>query len=125
MRIDRWLWVVRLFKTRSRASDACRKGKIAVSGRTAKASHILKVGDIVEWREAPIVRRFRVLAFTEKRVAAKIARELVEEITAPADLELLRQVRRDPLAVFTAYREKGSGRPTKRERRRIDEWQGD
>lgn len=120
-RIDQWLWAARLFKTRSLANQACRGGRIQIAGKTVKPAHPLRPGEVVFLKQPPIVRQYLVKNLAVKRVSAALARELVEEITPAADLEKLAQARRDPLGVIFAHREKGSGRPTKKERRSLEE----
>lgn len=120
IRLDKWLWAVRLFKTRTQASEACRSGKIVMGDAVVKASRTVRLGDEVEMSVPPIVRRFRVLGLAEKRVGAALARNLVEEITTAEDLEKLRRFRQDPRDFMFAARDKGSGRPTKRERRQTE-----
>jgi ribosome-associated heat shock protein Hsp15 len=122
-RIDQWLWAARLFKTRSLANQACRGGRIQIAGKTVKPAHPLRPGEVVFLKQPPIVRQYLVKGLAVKRVSAAIARELVEEITPAADLEKLAQARRDPLGLIFAHRDKGSGRPTKKERRRLEEMQ--
>ncbi len=119
-RVDQWLWACRLFKTRTQATAACRSGKVLLEGQAVKPAHPIKPGDALEVRGAPISRTYRVKGVAIKRVSAARARELVEETTPAADLEKLELFRRDPLNVVLGLREKGSGRPTKRERRQLD-----
>lgn len=120
-RIDQWLWAARLFKTRSLASQACRGGRVQVAGNAAKPSHPVRSGEIISIKQPPILRQYLVRNLAVKRVSAVLARELVEEITPAADLEKLALARRDPLGLVFAAREKGSGRPTKKERRSLEE----
>jgi ribosome-associated heat shock protein Hsp15 len=120
-RIDQWLWAARLFKTRSLANQACRGGRVQVAGKAAKPSHPLRAGEVIFIKQPPIMRQYLVKNLAVKRVSAVLARELVEEITPAADLEKLAQARRDPLGLIFAAREKGSGRPTKKERRSLEE----
>ena len=117
IRIDQWLWAARLYKTRSLANQACRGGKVQIAGSSVKPARLLREGEIVEIKQPPIARQYRVKGLAAKRVSAVLARELVEEITPAADLEKLELARRDPLGLIFASRERGSGRPTKRERR--------
>ncbi|MEN8154879.1 MAG: RNA-binding S4 domain-containing protein [Acidobacteriota bacterium] len=119
-RIDKWLWAVRIFKTRSKASEACKSGKVSIDGSVVKPSRILKPDEIVEVNFPPIIRKFRVKSLAVKRVSAKLARELVEETTPEKELEKLRLFYKDPVSVIFGYREKGAGRPTKKERRDIE-----
>lgn len=125
IRIDQWLWAARLFKTRSLANQACRGGRVQVAGVAAKPSRQLAGGETVEVKQPPIVRRFQVKGLAVKRVSAALARELVEETTPAADLERLAQARRDPLGLIFAARDRGSGRPTKRERRELEKLKGE
>ncbi|HUU05723.1 MAG TPA: S4 domain-containing protein [Patescibacteria group bacterium] len=120
-RIDQWLWAARLFKTRSLANQACRGGRIQVAGSAVKPSHQVLSGEIVQVKQPPIIRQYLVKNLAAKRVSAALARELVEEITPAADLEKLALARRDPLGLIFAAREKGTGRPTKKERRTLEE----
>lgn len=120
VRMDQWLAAVRIFKTRSQAAEACKKGKILVNDMDVKPSHVVKIGEIVGVKNGPIIRTFLVKGLLQKRVSAKIAIEMVEETTAPGEIEKLRLFRSN----YFAYREKGSGRPTKRERRKIDRLKG-
>jgi ribosome-associated heat shock protein Hsp15 len=123
IRIDQWLWAARLYKTRSLANQACRGGRVQVAGAAAKPSRPLCGGEIVEIKQPPIVRRYLVKNLAVKRVSAALARELVEEITPAADLEKLELARRDPLGLVFASRDRGSGRPTKKERRELEKLQ--
>jgi ribosome-associated heat shock protein Hsp15 len=120
-RIDQWLWAARLFKTRTLANQACRGGRVQVVGKTVKPAHPLQAGEVVCIKQAPIVRQYLVKNLAVKRVSAVRARELVEEITPASDLERLALARRDPLGLIFAHRDKGSGRPTKKERRSLEE----
>lgn len=115
-RLDKWLWAVRIFKTRSMATEACKKGKIFLNGMTAKASHLVKTGEVFELREPMITRSFKVMGLLERRVSAKIAVEYMSEVTPPEEFKRLELARTTMIAV----RERGSGRPTKKERRDID-----
>ncbi len=124
IRIDQWLWAARLYKTRTLANQACRGGKVQVAGMAAKPARPLREDEVVEIKQPPIVRLYRVKALAAKRVSATLARELVEEITPAADLEKLALSRRDPLGLVFAARERGSGRPTKRERRDLEQLLG-
>ena len=114
------MWAARLFKTRSLASRVCRSGRIQIAGSPVKPSHPIRIGDIIFIKQAPIVRQYLVKNLAVKRVSVVLARELVEEITPAADLEKLARVKRDPLNLIFAPREKGSGRPTKKERRHLE-----
>ncbi len=115
-RIDKWLWAVRIFKTRSLATDACRSGSVAVNGRPAKPSREVLGGETVGVRQGLIQRTLRVLAVPAARVGAKRVAAYCEDQTPPAEFEKARTQR---VQQFLA-RARGSGRPTKRDRRLID-----
>ena len=116
LRIDKWLWAARAFKTRSLASDACDGGKVDVNGEAAKPAKAVRAGDRVEIT-TPVGRRvLKVIALSDRRGPAPVARALYEDLTPPA-LPRLRQPR-------PPYRTPGAGRPTKRERRDIDRLRG-
>ena len=115
-RIDKWLWASRIFKTRSIAADACKNGRVTMKGSRVKASHMVKEGDVVEVRKPPVTYSFRILKAIEKRVGAKMLNEIFENITPPDQYELLEMNR---VAGFID-RARGTGRPTKKERRSLD-----
>ena len=115
-RIDKWLWASRIFKTRSIAADACKNGRVTMKGSRVKASHMVKEGDVVEVRKPPVTYSFRILKAIEKRVGAKMLNEIFENITPPDQYELLEMNR---VAGFID-RARGTGRPTKKERRALD-----
>ena len=120
-RIDKWLWAARIFKTRSIAAAACKKGQVSMGGTQLKASRMVKVGDVVNVRKAPITYSFRILQPIEKRVGAKLIPEILENVTTPDQYELLEMSK---ISGFVG-RAKGSGRPTKKERRDIEAlWEG-
>ncbi len=116
VRMDQWLAAVRICKTRSQATQLCKNGKIQVNGAAVKPSYTVKLDETVEMKAGPITRSFRVLGLAQKRVSARAAAELVEETTPAKEFEKLRLIRINPLA----HRDKGAGRPTKKERREID-----
>lgn len=117
VRIDKWLWSVRIFKTRNLANMACKKGKVSINGVEARSSRTVRADDSVTVSFPGIDRVYRVLAPIEKRVGAKLAAEAVREETDPMELERYEKIRRDPLSVIFASRPRGSGRPSKKERR--------
>ena len=119
-RLDKWLWAARIFKTRGLASDSCKSGKVLLNGSGAKPSKIVSEGDIIEIKQPPIIRRYKVKGLAIKRVSAKLAVDLVEDVTPDEELEKLRQFRKDPVSVIFGHREKGAGRPSKKERRDIN-----
>ena len=120
-RIDKWLWAARIFKTRTIAAAACKKGQVSMGGTPLKASRMIKVGDVVNVRKAPITYSFRVLQPIERRVGAKLIPEVLENITAPDQYELLEMSK---ISGF-AGRAKGTGRLTKKERRSLDDFRED
>lgn len=120
-RIDKLLWAARIFKTRSIAAAACKKGQVSMSGTQLKASRMIKAGDVVSVRKAPITYSFRVLQPIERRVGAKLIPEILENITTPDQYELLEMSK---ISGFVG-RAKGTGRPTKKERRSLDDFQSE
>ena len=117
-RLDKWLWAARIFKTRSIAADACKNGRITMEGVKQKASKMIKEGDIIEVRKPPITYAFKVLKAIQNRVGAKLVPEVMENVTAPDQLELLEMNR---ISGFVG-RARGTGRPTKKERRELDDF---
>lgn len=115
-RIDKWLWGARIYKTRSIAADACKNGRITINGTNVKPSHVIKEGEVVSVRKPPVTYSFRVLKTIEQRVGAKLLPEIYENVTDPKQLELLEMSR---ISGFVD-RARGTGRPTKKERRQID-----
>ncbi|MBQ8270494.1 MAG: RNA-binding S4 domain-containing protein [Bacteroidaceae bacterium] len=115
-RIDKWLWAVRIYKTRSIAAEACKKGHITIGERSVKPAHTVRAGDIVKVKKVPITYSFRVLKAAENRVGAKLVPELMENITPQEQYEILEMSK---ISGFTD-RMRGTGRPTKKERREID-----
>lgn len=109
-RIDKWMWAVRIFKTRTIAAEACKKGRISINGALAKAARMVKPGDVIQVRKPPVTYSFKVLQTIEKRVGAKLVPEMMENITAPEQYELLE------ISKISGFinRAKGTGRPTKR-----------
>jgi ribosome-associated heat shock protein Hsp15 len=119
-RVDKWLWAVRIFRTRSFATDACRAGSVFVNSRPAKASREIRAGETVVVRQGLIHRTLAVLGVPRTRVSAKVVAGYCNDQTPPAEFE---KVRCQRVQHFLA-REKGSGRPTKRDRRLIDQLLG-
>ena len=120
-RIDKWLWAARIFKTRTIAAAACKKGQVSMHGSQLKASRTVKAGDVVDVRKPPVTYSFRVLQPIEKRVGAKLLPEILENITAPEQYEILEMSK---ISGFV-NRAKGTGRPTKKDRRSLEEFTGD
>lgn len=121
VRIDKWLWAMRVFKTRTIATDACRKGRVSIAGAAVKPSRTIKVGDVIDVRKPPITYTFRVLALTENRLGAKLVPDYLENITPKAQYDLLEMTR---ISGFVDRR-KGLGRPTKRDSRELSRFKED
>ncbi len=119
-RIDKWLWAARIFKTRSIAADACKNGRVTIGGANAKPSRTVKAGDVVAVRKPPVTYSFRVIKPIEQRVGAKLIPEIYENVTTPDQYELLEMNR---ISGFVD-RARGTGRPTKKERRSLDAFIG-
>lgn len=121
IRIDKWLWAVRLFKTRSIAIDACKKGRITIKGVTVKPSRMVKVGDVLQVRRPPITYSFEVLDLSERRMGAKLVPGYMKDVTPPSELEILE------MSKLTGFvdRARGTGRPTKKDRRDLDQFAED
>lgn len=120
-RVDKWLWAMRIFKTRTIATEACKKGRVTVGeGSTAptKPSRAIKPGDVVNVRKPPVTYTFRVLALSENRLGAKLVPEYMENITPKEQYDLLEVVK---ISGFVDRR-KGLGRPTKREGRELEKF---
>ena len=117
-RIDKWMWAVRIFKTRTIACEACKKGRISINGAQVKPSRMVKPGDIIEVRKPPITYSFKVLQAIENRVGAKLVPEVMENVTPADQYELLEMNR---ISGFVD-RARGTGRPTKKDRRAMDEF---
>ncbi|SHK53085.1 RNA-binding S4 domain-containing protein [Xylanibacter ruminicola] len=115
-RIDKWLWASRIFKTRTIAADACKNGRVTIEGVNVKPSRMVKVGETVSVRKPPITYSFRILKTIEQRVGAKLLPEIYENVTAPEQYELLEMTR---ISGFVD-RARGTGRPTKKDRRSLD-----
>ena len=116
IRIDKFLWSVRLFKTRSIAAEECRKGRILINNIQVKPSRIVLKDEVIVVKKPPVVYSFRVLEPIENRVSAKLVDSFIEDLTPEEEKEKL-NIR---LASGIVFRDKGSGRPTKKERRDID-----
>ena len=118
MRIDKWLWAVRIFKSRSIAADTCDKGKVRVAGLAVKSSRNIKAGDLITIRNGAFTMQYEVLQLTENRLPAKSVADFCKDITSEEEKERIKihsiQTR--------AYRNRGEGRPTKRDRRELDEF---
>ena len=115
IRIDKWLWAVRIYKTRNLATEACKKGRILVNGLPAKPSKDISVGNILTVRKLPVIYTFKVIQLTERRLSAKFVENFYKDLTSPEELDKLKVNE-----LFFIKRDRGTGRPTKKERRLID-----
>lgn len=115
VRVDKWLWAMRVFKTRTLATDACKKGRVLMDGMPVKPSRALKVGDTVEVKKSPVTYSFRVKALTQNRLGARLVPDYLENITPQSQYDLLEMTK---ISGFVDRR-KGLGRPTKREGREM------
>lgn len=118
MRIDKFLWFVRIYKTRSIATEACRSGKVLIDNQVVKPSREVKLNEIVEVKKMPVLYRYKVKQLLKSRVGAKLVNEYIEDITPREELDKLKiQQEMD-----YGKRDRGTGRPTKKDRRDIDKW---
>lgn len=117
MRLDQWLWAVRIFKTRSNAAEAIKGGHVQINGLPCKPARIVKCGETVVARVGEITRTVRVISDPPSRVGAKLVAQYAEDLTPPEEYTK----RREPNFIPVLMRDRGTGRPTKRERREIDE----
>ena len=115
IRLDKFLWATRIFKTRTIATEACKKGRVSIGGANAKPSRPVQVGEIIEVRKPPITYSFKVLNLAENRMGAKLVPQYLENVTPPEQYELIEMIR---LSGFV-NRAKGEGRPTKRDGREL------
>ena len=118
VRIDKWLWAVRIFKTRTIAAEAIKKGRVIVRGIAVKPSRMIRVGDVVQVRKPPVTFSFKVLALSDKRMGAKLVPQFMENITPPDQYELLEL---NKISGFVD-RQRGTGRPTKKDRRDLEQF---
>ena len=116
VRIDKYLWSIRVFKTRSEATDACKGGKIRVNGADTKPSKMVKVGDTIVARKGAVTYTYKVLDLIDKRQGAKLVPNYAENQTPPEELAKLRA----PIETFFLKRDRGAGRPTKKDRRQME-----
>jgi ribosome-associated heat shock protein Hsp15 len=120
-RIDKWLWSVRLFKTRSLSAEAVRGGKVKLNGDAVKPSKELKIGDQISFRAGPIIKSFKVIGFPASRVGAPLVKDFCTDLTSAEEYEKLQVAREFEKPFFYS----GKGRPTKKDRRKLDERFGD
>jgi len=121
VRIDKWLWATRLFKTRTLAAEACKKGRVSINNLTVKPSRMLRAGEIIQIRKPPITFSFKAIALTERRMAAKSVPEYLENVTPKEQYEILEM---NKISGFVD-RARGLGRPTKKERRDLEQFMDD
>jgi len=122
-RIDKWLWAIRVYKTRSQATNACKAGRVKIKGETVKASYMITPGEIVVVRKGPLKYTYKVVAIIEKRMSAKKVADKFVDLTPEED----KTIKRLPSAfhIPTVIRKRGEGRPTKKERREMDKLKDD
>lgn len=118
VRIDKWLWAVRVFKTRTVASEACKKGRVMIQNVSVKPSRMIRTGEIVQVRKPPVTFSFKVIALSDKRMGAKLVPGFMENVTTPDQYELLEL---NKISGFVD-RQRGMGRPTKKDRRELDQF---
>lgn len=116
VRIDKYLWAIRAFKTRSDATDACKGGKVKIGGDNAKPSKEIRVGDEILVRKGAVSYKYRVLRLAENRMGAQLVPEFAENLTPPEELAKLHA----PVESFFVKRDRGAGRPTKKDRRNME-----
>ncbi len=122
VRIDKFLWAVRLFKTRSQAAEACSKGHVLLNDQPAKPSKDVKIGDTIAVKNKVIFRKYKVLQLLDKRVGAKLVENYIQEITSQDDLMKLKLYQEYQRTAVPRRTEKG--RPTKKQRRQLDRFLG-
>lgn len=116
VRIDKYLWAVRLYKTRSEASDACNGNKVRINSAVAKPSKAVKIGDLVEVHKGPAILKYKVLMLSENRMGASLVPDYAEDLTPESE----RAKFHAPHETIVLKRDRGSGRPTKKDRRELD-----
>ena len=116
VRIDKYLWAIRAFKTRTDAAEACKGGKVKVAGVNAKPSKEVKEGEIIQVHKGPVIYTYRVVQPTEHRVGASLVPQFAENLTPQEELDKLKA----PVETFFVTRERGAGRPTKKDRREME-----
>ena len=117
-RIDKWLWAVRIFKSRAMATAACVGGKVKIDGTTVKASRNIQKSDIIQVRMGVVKYLYKIRQIADKRMGAKLVPDFLEDMTPEEELAKLKSAQKQPIQT----REKGQGRPTKRERRNMDKF---
>ena len=117
LRIDKYLWAIRVFKTRSEATEACKGGKVKVAGIPAKPSRAIQAGEMIQVRKGIVTYTYKVLRPLEKRVGAKLVPDYAENLTPEEEMEKLKA----PVESFFVTRDRGAGRPTKKDRRAMEQ----
>ena len=120
-RIDKWLWCMRVFKTRTIATEACKKGRVTINGVALKPARLIKCGDIIDVKKSPITFTFKVLGIPGGRLGAKLVPEYLENLTPKSQYDLLEMTK---ISGFVD-RNKGLGRPTKKEGRELSKFQNE
>ncbi len=121
VRVDKWLWAMRVFKTRTISTEACKKGRVIMGGVAVKPSRTVKPGDVIEVKKPPITYTFRVKEVTQNRLGAKLVENYLENITPKSQYDILEMAR---ISGFVDRR-KGLGRPTKRDQRDLSRFKED
>jgi ribosome-associated heat shock protein Hsp15 len=116
IRIDKWLWAVRLFKTRSQATEACNLNRIIINDQAVKPSRLVRIGNKIQVKRAGFTRTIEVLQLTDKRLGAKLVSEYYKDLTPKEEIDAFKA----RIARASAFRDPGAGRPTKKERRDMD-----
>ena len=118
VRIDKWMWATRIFKTRTIAVEACKKGRVMINNVTVKPSRMIKKNDVLQVRKPPVVYSFKVLELTDKRMGAKLVENFLQNVTTPDQLQILELQKIEGFV----NRARGTGRPTKKDRRDLEEF---
>lgn len=117
IRIDKWLWAVRIFKTRSQASEACKSGKVKIDDVGVKPSREIKLEDRVSIQIGPLVKTVKVVGLLKNRVGAKLVENYLNDLTPQDEYDKIKLTKETNYE----YRQRGVGRPTKKERRIIEQ----
>jgi ribosome-associated heat shock protein Hsp15 len=117
LRIDKYLWAIRVYKTRTDATDACKGGKVRINGADTKPSKLVKPGDMIVARKGAVTYTYKVIQLIDKRQGAKLVPNYAENLTPPEELAKLRA----PVETFFLKRDRGAGRPTKKDRRQMED----
>ena len=117
LRIDKYLWAIRVYKTRTDATDACKGGKVRINGADTKPSKLVKPGDMLVARKGAVTYTYKVIQLIDKRQGAKLVPNYAENLTPPEELAKLRA----PVETFFLKRDRGAGRPTKKDRRQMED----